>query len=246
MPAPGCIWYSCLASRRSGSMACSAPAPPRPKPERRPWGPVDMNVPPTQDEGESPARDATEALLRELPGYPLLDALLHRRSRRFSLGMNMTAAPLAFRSASEPLPLAAAEEAALAFAACGVTGHALAELPYTNSGDDALGGGNVITHFVARSVPSGDAIHAVAMVVINDGGAWLLRRPQEYPRSEIPQLVQAARDTQLVQLYTQARTRIADHRPQVPREVPHVPPFNTASTNLDGTTVFVPITELTT
>jgi len=90
-------------------------------------------VQPQQEDG-STVHEARDALLR----YPLLDAILYRRSRRFSQGMNLAAAPLAYRSASEPLSLGEEEEAALAFAACGVTGHALAELPYA-SGSDASG-----------------------------------------------------------------------------------------------------------
>jgi hypothetical protein len=65
-----------------------------------------------------------------LAGYPLLDALRGRRSRRFGMGMKIPDGPFAYESRHEPLPLTEAEEAALAFAACGVTGYALAALSY--------------------------------------------------------------------------------------------------------------------
>ena len=61
--------------------------------------------------------------------YPLFDALLHRRSRRFGAGMKIEAGPFAYASRLPPKPLSEDEEAALAFAACGVTGYALAD-PY--------------------------------------------------------------------------------------------------------------------
>jgi hypothetical protein len=66
--------------------------------------------------------------------YPLLDALTHRRSRRFAAGMKLNGGPLAYESTRPPQPLSIAEEAALAFAACGITGYALAELPYMTGG----------------------------------------------------------------------------------------------------------------
>src|SRR5205823_5006873 len=73
-----------------------------------------------------------------LEDYPLLTALHERRSRRFGLGMKMPAGPLAFESRHAPVPLTEAEEAALAFAAYGITGHALADLCYAPGGGGAI------------------------------------------------------------------------------------------------------------
>src|SRR3989442_535083 len=60
----------------------------------------------------------------DLSQFPLLTALRARRSRRFGLGMKIPGGPLAFQSRHKPRPLTENEEAALAFAACGITGHA--------------------------------------------------------------------------------------------------------------------------
>lgn len=69
-----------------------------------------------------------------LRSYPLLEALVSRPSRRFARGMKLNGGPLAYDSREAPEPLSQEEEAALAFAAlafaaCGVTGYAMAELP---------------------------------------------------------------------------------------------------------------------
>jgi hypothetical protein len=64
-----------------------------------------------------------------LKGYLLLEALISRRSRRFAKGMSMNGGPLEYESTKEPEPLSFEEEAALAFAGCGITGPTLAELP---------------------------------------------------------------------------------------------------------------------
>jgi hypothetical protein len=175
----------------------------------------------------------------------LIDALLSRRSRRFGKGMRLNGGPLAFRSAHPPEALSVEEEAALAFAACGVTGYALADLPYMTGDQPDAGSGNIMTHFVARTVPSGDAMHDCTAFVINDAGTWLLRRPQDFPRAEIPDLVRAARQHRFVELYERSRVRISDRRADPPRVWPFVAPFNKYSANVAGTTYFLPIVELT-
>jgi hypothetical protein len=176
--------------------------------------------------------------------YPFLQTLIKRRSRRFASGMKLTGGPLAYESQRPPEPLSEEEEAALAFAACGVTGFALAELPYDAGAVPESGGGNIMTHFIGRTVASGDAMHDCTVFVINDHGAWLLKRPQDYPRAEIPQLVHDACEHRLTDLYDKARVRIAGQRVDVPREVPFVPSFNKWAANVPGTTYFLPVAEL--
>src|ERR1039458_7070979 len=79
--------------------------------------------------------------------YPLLTALRERRSRRFGLGMKIPAGPLAYESKHKPRPLTEDEEAALVFAACGITEHALADLCYAKGG-----GGGIMAGLVARTI----------------------------------------------------------------------------------------------
>ena len=172
----------------------------------------------------------------------LVDALLARRSRRFGKGMRLNGGPLAFQSTQ---PLSLEEEAALAFAACGITGYALAELPYQTGDQPEAGSGNIMTHFIARTVPSGDAMHDCTVFVINDEGTWLLRRPQDFPRAEIADLVQAAHQHRFVELYERSRVRMSEGRVDPPREWPFVAPFNKYSANVPGTTYFLPVVEIT-
>ena len=177
--------------------------------------------------------------------YPLLQALLTRRSRRFGKGMRLDGGPLSFASEQQPQPLTLEEEAILAFAACGVTGYGLADLPFQDGEGPETGGGNILIHFIGRTVASGDAVHAVTLFVLNDDGVWLVKRPQDYPRGEIPSLVEAARAHAFVALYEKSRVRLADRRLDVPRTLPYVPPFNKWSANQSGTSYFLPVTELT-
>jgi hypothetical protein len=66
----------------------------------------------------------------------------------------------------------------------------LAELPYDSGDKHEAGGGNIMINLVGRTVASGDAVHAVALFVINDEGAWMLKRPQDYLRTEIAELAE--------------------------------------------------------
>ena len=93
---------------------------------------------------------------QDLRAYPLLDALTKRRSRRFGLGMKMASGPLAFHSRKAALPLTEEEEALMAFAAAGVTGHALLDLSF------APGQGGAIVARSSGGHASGDAIQTVS------------------------------------------------------------------------------------
>jgi hypothetical protein len=44
----------------------------------------------------------------------------------------------------------------------------------------------------------------VELFVINDNGAWMLKRAQDYSRAEIAELALAAREHELVDLYERA------------------------------------------
>ncbi len=180
----------------------------------------------------------------KLAHFSLLDALLARRSRRFAKSMRLNGGPLAYESTFEPVPLSQVEEAILAFAACGITGYTMGELPYDSGDVFEGGGGNIIMNFVGRTAFSADAAHLVTVFVLNDEGVWLLKRPQDYPRLEVPELVNSARQQHWVDLYEKSRVRIADQRLDVPREPPFMPPFNKWSANVPGTTYFLPIAEL--
>ena len=113
-------------------------------------------------------------------GYPLLDALIKRRSRRFGLGMKMASGPLAYDSRHRSFPLTEEEEALLTFAAGGITGFALLDLSFAEGQ-----GGAIVARALGRTIASGDAIQTVSLVVINDDAAYLIKRPQDFPPQEI-------------------------------------------------------------
>jgi hypothetical protein len=172
--------------------------------------------------------------------YSLLKALHERRSRRFGLGMNLPAGPLAFTSRHHPAALSEDEEAALVFAACGITGHALADLCYAPGG-----GGGIMAGLVARTIASGDGLQTVALIVTNDDATYLIRRPRELPSSDTSQLIELAGKSEFTELYRRCRVKIKDGRAVTPTEPLFNINANRWSAHAPGTSYFLPVNDLT-
>ena len=170
----------------------------------------------------------------------LFEVLLNRRSRRVGLGMSIPAGPFQYSSPHAPVPLTEDEEAALAFAACGVTGYALADLSY-----GPKEGGSMLVGRLGRTVASPDAVNAVAVLVTNDRGTWLLKRPQDFAAAEFLELVRLARNGALTDLYKRARIKLSDSRTAPPLHPGHNFSINRWSLHAPGTTYFLPIIETT-
>jgi hypothetical protein len=187
-----------------------------------------------------PERENSSRLLNDLKKYPLFTALCERRSRRFGLGMKIPAGPLAYQSKHTPAPLTEDEEAVLVFAASGVTGHSLADLCYAPGG-----GGGIMAGLVARTIASGDGLQTVSLVVTNDTGTWLIRRPRELAAADLPALIQLGRDGRLTELYRHSRVKIKDDRATTPSDPLFNINANRWSAHAPGTTYFLPVNDLT-
>jgi hypothetical protein len=173
-------------------------------------------------------------------GYPLLDALRGRRSRRFGRGMSIGAGPLAYRSQYAPQPLTETEEATLAFAACGITGYDLADLDY------GLGqGGSMLAGLVGRTVASPDAINAVSLVITNDDATYLLKRPQDFTPAEIPDLIRLVDQNDLLELYRRNRVKVLNRRAAPPVQPGYNFNINKWALYAQGGTYFLPINSMT-
>jgi hypothetical protein len=175
----------------------------------------------------------------------LVSAMLNRRSRRFGRGMHLQGGPLEFESQQDARPLSLDEEAALAFAATGITGFVSGELPYRPGPQPESGAGHMMTRFWGRTIPSADGLHTVSLMVTNDEGCWYVKRPQNFAVGELPEIIQLGRQQRWTELYEQTRVKIADGRVDVPRAVPFHPSFNLWDCNEPGTTIFLPVNEVT-
>lgn len=179
-------------------------------------------------------------VLERLSTYPFLSAVLDRRSRRFGRGMAMKSGPMAFTSRQEGAPLTEEEEALMVFAACGITGYALGDLDYGKNG-----GGNIMVSNVGRTIPSGDAMHTVALLVTNQEATYFIRRPQDIAPDKIPELVDLARKGEFVEVYRRMRVKLCDGRVAPSMEPLYNLDVNRWSCYDRNGTYFVPVSEYT-
>lgn len=173
-----------------------------------------------------------------------LEAWIHllrkRRSRRFCKGMEIPAGPFRYKSAHQPQPLTTEQESILAFSAAGITGGALNEVDYSPEG-----GGNIIAGKLGRTIASGDALRSVSVVVINDDGAFHLPRPRELSDTELEQHISITADHHIEKVYTRQRVQFLEKRPESRRDPIFNININRWSANAEGTTIFLPINDLT-
>ena len=154
--------------------------------------------------------------------------------------MNIPGGPLAYESRHPARPLTEEEEAALVFAACGITGHALADLCYTKDG-----GGSIMAGLVGRTIASGDGLQTVSLVVTNDEATYLIRKPRELPAGEITNLIELGKRGDFTDLYRRCRVKIKDGRAQTSAEPLFNINANRWAAHAPGTSYFLPINDLT-
>jgi hypothetical protein len=154
--------------------------------------------------------------------------------------MKLPAGPLAYQSRHPAGALTEEEEAALVFAACGITGHALADLCYAPGG-----GGGIMAGLVARTIASGDGLQTVVLVVINDDACYLMRRPREMAAEEIAELIELGHQGAFTDLYRKCRVKIKDGRAKTPTEPLFNINANRWSSHAHGTSYFLPVNDLT-
>src|SRR5258705_2245814 len=154
--------------------------------------------------------------------------------------MKIPGGPLAYESRHKPRPLSEDEIGTFVFAACGITGHALADLCYAKDG-----GGGIMAGLVGRTIASGDGLQTVSLVVTNDEGTYLIRRPRELPAAEIPKLIELGKRGEFTELYRRCRVKLKEGRAQTPTEPLFNINANRWSAHAPGTTCFLPVNDLT-
>ena len=137
------------------------------------------------------------------------------------------------------MPLAAAEEALLVAAATGVTGVACEEWPFTDADGDATGS-DKLGSFTGRAVPSPLANHNVELFWTNDDGVFALPTRDRPPEPHGHLLAADAPHA----LYAEA-VRLQPERLLVPKARPNLFGFNRQLPNLPGTTLFMPVSDVT-
>ena len=180
--------------------------------------------------------------LAQLSAYPLVDALRDRRSRRFGAGMAIPDGPLAYRSRREPQPLSADERALLVWAATGLTGWHLG-MPHTASGDRGAGA-NYPLRFAGRTSPSAAGAQASELIIADDDGVGITQIRDAGP-AELRAVREATSLRELVAVTRALTVQVTDARLTIPALAPHVSAHNRWDALQPGTTLLVPVTDMT-
>jgi len=184
--------------------------------------------------------------LTELFRYPLMSAIVERRSRRVCRGTSIAAGDLSHQSTNAPAPLSELEEAVLVVTT-GLTGFLMHDGPV--GGGNELGTGSYFMQTRARAAASPDNTQPTSFFLINDSGVFLIKK---LARQEALQLLAQVpprwADWSESDWLTAARTvtqRVLDARLQFPRQFPYYHMWNKELSNRPGTTMMLPVVDMT-
>jgi hypothetical protein len=157
-------------------------------------------------------------------GYPLMEAIFKRRTRRIALGSEIPGGPTQFKSEAPPLPLDELEEALLVQAATGLSGLNLADLPFCDEQGRDMGG-NTMIQFAGRTWPSPCASHDTELFYWNDEGTYVMKLHETTP-DEL--LLYQTRDDRgrVLEFHRKCAVKLFDGRPQYSHSYPTMLPFN--------------------
>ncbi|MBE9035098.1 hypothetical protein [aff. Roholtiella sp. LEGE 12411] len=185
--------------------------------------------------------------LKELFRYPLIEAIVERRTRRLARGASVVAGELSHTSQNQPDPLSPLEEAIL-IVATGMTGITTHDGPL----DKPEGGKELGTPFlniVARSGSSADNSQATSFFMINDEGIWLIKRLKGRQAlaalGDLPPKWEDWSEEHWLKAAAAVKHKISDRRLDFPRIYPYYLGWNKQISNLPGTTLFFPVVDCT-
>jgi hypothetical protein len=178
-----------------------------------------------------------DALLKR----PLLDTIWRRRTHRVSRGASVLAGSMTYQSANKPEPLSELEEAVL-IAMTGCTGLTMPDRPFEDptSKKPVMAKPNLT--MAGRTAGSPDNAQGTHFFLINDSGTYFLRNlppPASGANAFSAEL--------LVERARQAKVKILDRRLDVPQDKRDFPAYldsNRFLSNLPGTTILLPVVDL--
>jgi len=170
--------------------------------------------------------------------FPLWQALFQRRSRRISKGIaEVRAGSLTYISQEKPQPLSPLEEAVL-IAGTGTTGITFPDRPFQDDqGRPILGTPNL--NMIGRAAGSPDNAQATHFFLINDEGAYFLKRG-DWPPTSWPLTPQ-----ELIERAEKSKVLLQTGRLTFPRQFPYYLDSNRFLSNVPGSTILFPVVDMT-
>ena len=186
--------------------------------------------------------------LRELFTYPLMSAILQRRTRRVARGTSISSGPISYTSPNKPAPLSPLEEAVL-IVSTGLTGSTtMHDVPARND-DGSERFSAPLINVVSRSASSIDNAHAVSFFLINDEGTWLIQHAGNKEANAAMSLLPPRREdwteANWITAADSMKKRLYKERLDFPRRWPYYFIWNRQLSNRPGTTILLPIVDTT-
>jgi hypothetical protein len=181
--------------------------------------------------------------VRKAWNYPLFQAIFNRRARRFPLGAEMPGGVAPFKSNKEPVPLDEIEEALLVMVGTGLSGLNLSDLPFSDAGGNSLCG-NTIIQFAGRTYASPCSSHGTELFFTNDEGTYMVKMKDALPEKIAEYETEDDWD-KIVQAFRANTIKLSDERLNIPMVTGVTLPFNQWNVNKPGTTLFMPISDVT-
>jgi hypothetical protein len=191
---------------------------------------------------DAPTGTGLASGLDALRRRPLLGSIWSRRTHRVSRGSSLDAGSLSWESAEPRAPLSELEEAVL-ISLTGATGLTMPDRPFADprNGEPIMAKPNLT--MVGRTAGSPDNAQGTHFFLINDTGTYFLRK---LPPPEGEQASVFDEQTLLARA-AQAKVRLLDHRLDVAdgdRDFPAYLDSNRFLSNLPGTTILLPVVDL--
>jgi hypothetical protein len=179
--------------------------------------------------------------LAALLQQPLIETIFRRRTHRVSRGSSLSAGSMSYVSTQPRTPLTELEEAVL-ISLTGCTGLTMPDRPFADprTGTPVMAKPNLT--MAGRTAGSPDNAQGTSFFLINDSGTYFLRKLP--PPTHGASLLDA---DQLLSRARQAKVRLLDHRIDVPegnRDFPAYLDSNRFLSNLPGTTILLPVVDL--
>jgi hypothetical protein len=177
--------------------------------------------------------------LAGVAGFPLLDAILGRRSRRFPIGGHLPDGALAYRSRSPHVPLSELETQLILAVMSGTTGwhygitrHARYAPAFANYNGAAAG----------RTIPSAAGFHTSELFYTDDSGVYFL--PTRDAGALVDPSVEEVTVELMLERHRELAVKLSDARLHIPRAEPYLEGHNTWIANEPGSLLVIPIADI--
>ena len=185
--------------------------------------------------------------LHELFSYPLMSAIFDRRTRRVARGTSIKSGPISHDSKNAPSPLSPLEEAVL-IVSTGLTGSTTMHDVPTRNAEGRESFSAPLINILSRSASTIDNAHAVSFFLINDEGTFLIKKKRNREALEMlakrPPRWEDWTEDDWLSAAAEVKHKLYDERLDFPRRWPYYFIWNRQLSNRPGTTILLPIVDM--